>query len=374
MDDIGRYVRTVLVVPLTFSGETPRFAGWRFAASLAHVEGQTIVRALPGESCPAEYLERGPVCDHCRSARNRNDTYVVRHEDGRTKQVGRTCLGDFLGSDAALSAARAAELSLELATIAKQGEDLESGTWGGGGFYLPTFLAVCAALMRKGGWVSAARAREHGGEPTATRAWEVMLELSRDPRAQSPAEQQDREAAEAALEWARSLEDEQTEAEQYLHNLRAIAHAMVVDTRLVGLAGSMVAAHQRATRPKVEMDAPAGHVGTVGAKVSWGLPPQLGKRGAPLKSAPTVMDSSPVTFVRKVSFETQWGWSHICIFRSQAGHTLVWRTSSPGLTDNDAGKAVTLVGTVKGHTDYQGRPQTDLTRCVASVLREKASA
>ena len=83
---------------VTVSGETPKFDGWGFTASLELTDEGSLIRTMPGMECPPEHRERGNVCDHCGTNRRRANTYVVIHDDGRSMNVGKNCLKDFMGS------------------------------------------------------------------------------------------------------------------------------------------------------------------------------------------------------------------------------------------------------------------------------------
>jgi len=85
---------------LTVTGEIPIMAGgWSFAGKLEpHPASKaTIVKPVPGVSFPKKYKNADPTkCEHCKINRPRNETFIVKK--GKTyKQVGRSCLKDFLG-------------------------------------------------------------------------------------------------------------------------------------------------------------------------------------------------------------------------------------------------------------------------------------
>lgn len=102
--------------PVTVTGEAPRYQGWRFVAALQHVTQDdgaeaTVLRVLDSDTpIPAHYREASQVCDHCKAHRRRHATYLVAHDTGAFKQVGSTCIRDFLGHDSPDSLAAAAEL------------------------------------------------------------------------------------------------------------------------------------------------------------------------------------------------------------------------------------------------------------------------
>ena len=380
----GRKV-TIGRIPLTIVGERPSYAGWTFVATLQHLDGENIVRTVPGEILPPAYRHRGPVCDHCRLDRRRADTYVVRHvdgvryEDGRLLQVGRTCLRDFLGSATAENVAAYAQWLADAADAAEDGEHE-----GGGGrretvFTMPGYLAVVAAFVRVVGWLSRTAARERqergegGGGATADMAWMWMdsaryRQQLREDGVDIEITDADRAEAEAAIAWAEALTDAQIDAERgdYLHNLRAVVRSGMVTHRLAGLAGSVVPAYQRAigqerkraakaTEPRLDADT---YVGTVGERTLWTL-----------------------TLDHVTGWEGDYGYTTLLKFKTADGADVAWKASGvPRTVDQsddtdvgqmrgkeisaaDVGKVYTVLGTVKKHEEYKGRKQTQLARC-----------
>ena len=339
-------------VPLTIQGDAPHYQGWTFLAALQHLlqsaeEGyQNIVRAVPGSiyDVPERFRTRGPVCDHCQLARRRNDTYVLRHEDGRVVQVGSTCIGDFLGSADASKIAAAASMLAEARGLAEGGC---SGAGAGGDRTLAEYLSFVAWAVREEGWVSRTAAREENreGAATANRAFAHMLKGL--PRGTAFSAEDVAEAA-AAEAWAESLADAEVDAGKgdYLHNLRAVARTGLVTYRTAGIAASMIVAHQRAVarereraeraaRPKVNM-----HVGTVGKRETFEV----------------VLD-----FV--TGYETQYGYTTVLKFRTAEGACVVWKATNTDLARADVGKRYRVTGTVKAHDEYKGEKQTMVTRC-----------
>lgn len=78
-----------------------------------------------------------------------------------------------------------------------------------------------------------------------------------------------------------------------------------------------------------------------------------------------------VTLLKKITFETQFGYMYISIMKDNDGNVLVWKGSTSlylkkGQYDYKSikeGERCTIRGTVKAHGDYNGTPQTELTRC-----------
>ena len=77
-----------------------KIEGWEFIARIDHSqELGNVVRVLPGKFLPEMYRNTSHLlCQHCGVQRYRRDTFVLRCiETNEYKQVGSTCLKDFLG-------------------------------------------------------------------------------------------------------------------------------------------------------------------------------------------------------------------------------------------------------------------------------------
>lgn len=360
----------VVRVPLTIEGETPRFSGWRFIGTLQHLDDENIVRSLPGEKIPAVYRSRRE-CDHCHTSRRRIDTYVLQHDDGRYVQVGSTCLRDFLGSNEVAAVAARAELLALAVSVAS--DDAEGGGTGGGTGgaerLLSDFLAIAAWVVRTSGWVSktAARERNCSASATAAIAWKLLVDAKEYSEAQCEPSDEDEALAEDAAVWAESITDDV--ADNYLHNLRAVARTGLVSDRTAGIAASTIVAYQRhigqvrleATRAAARLV--ATYVGNVGDKVAFGLV-KKGKR-----NGVSVSNDEPVVLEFTTGYETSYGYTTILKFRTGDGNILLWKaTSDPGISREDVGKRFTVAGTIKEHSEYKGEKQTILTRCKVTAV------
>ena len=339
-------------IPLTIMGDAPHYAGWTFVAALQHLDGENIVRTLPDKTIPETYRTRGPVCDHCRANRRRNDTYVLRHTDGRIIQVGSTCVGDFLGSDDAGNLAAAASMLAAARGIAEEG--CEGFGRDSGDVTLGSFLAFVAWEIRTYGWISRTAARESGGSgtrATADVAWRYLTNKEAREDAKAEPTEEDTKLAADAEAWAESLTGAAIDAERgdYLHNLRAIARSGIVALKSAGLAASTVIAYQRATARERERALRAArptlneYVGTPKKRETW-----------------------TVTLDFVTGYESDFGYVTVLKFRTPEGALLVWKTGSDGggIERSDVGKAYHLTGTVSKHTEYKGEKQTVLSRCI----------
>ena len=337
--------------PLTLIGETPKYAGWTFLAALEHLDGENVVRAVPGHDVPVTYRTRGPVCDHCHSARRRNETYVLRHESGSITQVGSTCIADFLGSDDAGKLAANASYLAAARGIAEEGCEGFSSS-GNRDVMLEDYLVYVAWVVRNEGWMSRTKARELDTNATADRASTLMFDSKAREYAKYDPSAEDVATATASAQWAEEITDADIahETGDYLHNLRAIARSGIVGRKSEGLAASMVVAYQRAVgraRARAERDAaraarkPSEYVGTPKVRQSFGT----------------------VTLDFVTGYDTDYGYTTVLKFLTPEGNVLVWKATSTDVTREDVGKKYELTGTVKKHEDYKGQKQTILNRC-----------
>ena len=347
----------VVVTVLSVSGQAPKLAGWTFVAALQHTSEGNVVRTVPGiEPGPdAKYRTTASVCDHCKLQRNRKDTYVVRHDDGRELQVGRSCLKDFTGHKNPEAIARWAEL---LSTfVGAESWDGEGGGFGGAPWTTTTdFLAQVVHEIGMNGWVSRTRARDaFGVSATADEAWGVLFmtreteeRLGRDRVRELQFTAADIEKAKEALAYAAAYFDQcdadGTELGDYEWNLRIAVAVGGVDWKTAGIVASLIPWWERklgreVARQKVEnLAANSKHVGTVKQRLVF----------------------KGVIIEKVFDWEGDFGWTYQHIMRDAEGNRLVWKSSSKRL---DPGSTVDLKGTVKEHGEYKGVAQTVLTRC-----------
>lgn len=352
--------RTFRVVTMT--GESPKFAGWAFLGTIYHTTEGNMLLSVPGSAIPAEYRTVPSKCDHCRTARRRNDTYVVRHDDGRTMQVGHSCLRDFLGHADPHRLATWAEI---LGAFEREMESSEGG-WGTRVEYtveLAEWFAIVAAQIRLHGWMSAATAREHSTEsrsltPTSQLAWSwafpTWSSMSDSSRAAHKAEtptDADRAIAEQTLAWAQTEYAMREDLNDYAFNCAVVTKASFVNYRTRGIAASIVSGYLRAMERAAELKlaketSTSTHVGTVGERMR-DIKVTLTKTRA----------LAPSDFGSRVMLQLQ----------DEAGNVFVWFTggeSAPEILLDAAGqpRAVFMDATVKQHGEFGGVKQTTVSR------------
>jgi len=327
---------------VTLNAPEPIVNGWMFVATIHHLsEGENVIFNNSNQDLPAEFRERGPVCDHCSFNRRRRDTYVVRNvQSGVHTQVGRTCLKDFTGATTAEKIADSAEWIAEAFEAATEASNKESkgiplsqlSRWS-----LKTFLGFVAAEIRiKSGYTSKAIARDRGIPSTSQMAFNVMTETYR-PKTSDPTEE-DAALAESAIEYYANFEP----ISEFDNNLCVIARSHFVEHKTIGYAAWMIPGFKKtlptAMSTKGHYPAPMGHVGTVGSKIE------------------TIVTIESVKLVES-SFGTSW----LHTMLDSNGNQLKWFCTSTKakLAEN---AVVKISATVKEHKVYKSIPQTMVQR------------
>lgn len=323
-------------------GDMPRINGYTLIGKLIHTEAGNIIAIAPdaqGEATPTEWRDCEPTCDHCNTIRRRSETFLVRCPDGAVKRVGRNCLADFLACDPAGFLARDAFDDVYRAISDRWDEPS-----GFGGHFATTtlhFVACAVSAVQANGFI------KRGSEMQCTADTASFLSGPCPYGSRSEAEWKASQPttehtarAEQAIKWA----VESTETSDYAHNLRVAVASTVANSRFSGILASLPQAFNRALGQVAERAAratapDAGHLGEIGKRIDVA-----------------------VMIVRAKAFESDYGSKLMIAMRSDAGHELITFTTGRGCSANDVGKRLGIRGTVKRHTEYHGRAQTELSR------------
>jgi hypothetical protein len=258
----------IKVFNVLLGGEVPTIDGWEFVAKIDHANKDlgNIIRALPGKTVPERFRQGECNCEHCNINRFRRDTFVLYNAStDEHKQVGRTCLKDFLGGhDNAEAIAKMAELLSYAREVARGFVGSEQG-YDRRYLNLEEFLTHVAAAARiKGYFVSKSMAAEKPGMiPTATVALDALLgsqygliEILDEDQLQSV----------KAIEWAQNLEGELNE---YQHNIKLMAASGAIEFRSATYAASIIGGYLRTiNEPHVKTERPvSNYVGTPGQAI-----------------------------------------------------------------------------------------------------------
>jgi hypothetical protein len=336
-------------VEVLLSGfESPKLNGWSFVARLDHAnEVGNIVRPVPGFVVPDLYRDRESVCEHCKINRYRRDTYLVRNdESGEIKQIGSSCLKDFLGHQHPEKIAKMAELlgyADELARGAMSvGEDRRF-------IDLEAYLAHVALQIDLHGYMSLSKARQINStvinerdmvESTSSRALNSLFPNPRIADELPKPEDKHFDLAIKSIEWAANLGEDGTVLNDYQYNIHVLAASGVIEFRSTGYASSIVGAYMREHDlfPKREPKKVSNFVGKVKDKLEL-----------------------EVEFVNFWERDNDTGRFFIYRFADADGNVFTWMTGT--VIEASKGDKLKLRGTVKDHNEYKGIKSTVLTRC-----------
>jgi hypothetical protein len=303
----------------------PKLDGWEFVARIDHAsEAGNIVRTTGLRDLPEHYRHSDPSCDHCNHKRRRRDTFVVFHEEQGFKQVGSSCLKDFLGHGDAEKWAKMAEVVASIGEFVRgsrntgvQG-DLRDYRW----IDTEDFMMLCAESILQHGFTSKKSSKETGRPSTADDVWGSMSYQL--PIVSNAAQN----LAHAALDWARGLEGELSE---YEHNCYVVANSESLEERSIGIAASIVGVYYSRNRPaKLE----SHFQGVQGQKIEVEV----------MVDQIRTLDNS-----------------YLHMFHDAHGNAYKWFATKRVFGDK-IGKSVRIKGTVKKHEVYKDKKSTLLTR------------
>lgn len=315
---------------LTIEGEPFQYNGWTFVASVEWIEGQPFVGSVPtyqGPEVDRDALIQG-WCDHCKTKRARNKVMIVESASEGRKQVGSSCIKDFLGHDIKPTYFASPSESDFEGGIANQ--PYAAGT--------VDVLAVAVAVVETYGWVSKAMAESK--TPTAHEVNNYLFDrgpggqrIRHDVGAITPAHF---EYATKVQNW---VLNEWQGTGGYADNLRLAASLSRTDYRTLSTLVSAIGTYQKA-----QSDAAA----RANENITEARYAEDGQK---------ITVDVEVTSVRE--FEGDYGHFAYVTFKSPT-HRFKWKASA---RVPKQGQQITLTGTVKGTDEYQGAVFTVLTRC-----------
>jgi hypothetical protein len=187
--DMGIIVSTHVFTPVTISYQPIRVAGgWRFIAAIEHEfvndqQHNTVSGYNLSQETEKQYRHVASHCEHCNVDRKRNLTYIIENMQGVTKQVGSTCIADYVGADV-----RGALFSIQFAAeIESMGDEDDFGGYGSSsGPRMATLrqtVAFSIAHINQYGFVSATKAKEQSefGNHMSSTATLVLTQLFPSP-------------------------------------------------------------------------------------------------------------------------------------------------------------------------------------------------
>lgn len=314
-----------------------KFNGWSFVASLETLHnGQNIVYEADKEvRCPTKFFQSGSRCEHCNQERSRTRTYVVM-KDNVFKQVGSSCLVDFVGNANAERIAQTYAFYGELLLLEQSWND----SLGMGpheiGFAVEQTVARTIAVIEKYGWVSRRKAEEEQLVPTS------QTIQNKEILAQLEVTETHKLLAEAIVTYFRDLNLTAEEASSYILNLSTFAKAGYHTQKGFGIVASMPVAYEKIKQEekRKEDTVVSNHIGEIGQRIQFEGVVQLVHR-----------------------YYGHYGLDGFTVVRTKEGNLI--KAKELGAQKGDT---VSFVGTIAEHGEYNGQKQTKVLRAKNIVI------
>ena len=311
------------------SGPAPKVNGFTIIAKIEDdSEIGRVINVAPGcEDSLVEYRDAKLTCDHCAKKRTRKTHFVVENEAGERRVIGRTCIVDYIGSEDVLNRIKLWKL------IGEASEEKMSGGRGGDTVKVLTWVKYATADTMDRGYRKADS--EYPTRSACSASVYPFNRFDREVKERLDGIEGAEERAQAAIDWAASLTDEEL-GSNYMWTLHRIAKAEFVTPKTFGYAASLYQAYLRATE-------------------------QLEKKQAREKEAAkqVCFDGVEGSRVKGREFKVQrvrgcdgyYGESTIvCLLNEATGEHLTWFASGYKSEWYDAeGDVVTIDFTIKGH-------------------------
>jgi hypothetical protein len=346
----------------------PKVDGWEFVAALTHVaDVGTVMRVCPGvtvtEGELKRYREASPEnCDHCQTARKRNDTFVIRNREGQLNQVGRQCLAAYTGLGDPDRLCSAAELLFSASELLESAEDDGFGGFGGAGgerfVSIATYLPYVACSIREDGWLSRSKAYEQGmmGQSTSDLAFSCGVYARPTDKKRYVPTEKDFNLAAATIEFCedRFAGCDVDSLTDYENSLRVAMSSGVAHPKFKGLIASAVTFYQRDVEKRARAEV-------------WGDIIKNSRFQGVVKER-RIFEGLKVLAYRV--FANDFGSTHFYSFVDGAGNAFAYFATRD--MDLSVGQLVSFNATVKKHErrplkiqtlDKHDYEQTVLTRC-----------
>jgi len=352
-------------VVVTINCPKPSLNGWSFVGRIEHMREETedtsqlgdtinLVYAAPDEEVPAEYHKRDQVCEHCNYNRLRRDTFIIRKGD-EYKQVGSTCLGDFLGVDASSMLAYA-EIIEGAITLCGDPDDFDDAEWGmmrqSRCYGLREVLRAAAALTLNAGYISRKAADESFTKTPTSEILRSYLSC-KCPKTRDeiiPSKwwgERVNTLVDETLTWLQDLATQEfDELGDYLRNLVAVVKINRCPWKAIGILGSApYSLMRKQERDQQNADAQKStHQGTIKQRIE-----------------------RTVTVVMEKPYSSMYGEGVIYKFVDADGNRYLWFASTN--KGWSVGTELTIKGTVKGHEQdkYEGDCNVTVINRVSEV-------
>lgn len=356
---------------IRLTGETPKFKGWEFIATVTGTPNGNILSKVPGyiDNLPEQYRSGNMVCEYCGKARRRINTFIVKsQETGEFQAVGRNCLGKFLGSANPANIANMATWAYDIEEeLSGDDDELKIGGSSHDPYLgLDEFLAITSAVVEKHGWVSRTAAMDNESlTSTVARVIDQIYPNYKDKNREIiKIEDRHREKAKEIIDFARS--DALSTNTDYKNNLKVVTAGPVFNEKFAGIVASLVNFTDRSLEQEKEMAA---------KRAQWAKEKE--ERLAERKKSEFLGEigqriTVPVRVVYHRLVESDFRPSYYIVkMETPNRDQLTWFASNWIFDDDYKDKWYNLTATVKNHETYEGVKQTVVTRGKAESVVER---
>jgi hypothetical protein len=216
------------VVEVALTGKFQPIEGWRFTAAIEHDKEGNIVNGEEGSA--AKYSHAAPTCEHCKTNRYRRHTFIVTHEDGTERQIGKSCLLAYFGKATAESLISDAKF-LDALSCFLEDDDLFKAARGEQYYLTESFVNAAIYSVEESGF----RKNHEGTLENPSTADDATNRYTDVPAEIHPELQ-------AVLEFGRNMTGESN----YAVNMRTALNKTEIKAREKGLVASLVTVYQKA--------------------------------------------------------------------------------------------------------------------------------
>lgn len=300
-------------------GAYPRINGWSFVAEIEHLKTGNIINTF--EELPDSYRDSKPVCEHCSTKRLRKYTYIIKSEEGY-KQVGRSCLTDFVGSENILGVL---DIVKEINNLTNN-QEYTSSTSTKEYYNREDWLYTVVEHLKTNPWISSTKAKEEGLTPT----WKKSLDEY--PKYRHTMEKDKLEYVNAILEYVQCSPLDSN----YMENLYVVLKQEYIELKHLPIVASAVVVYKAHLKKEEERIKMLEYVKNIPNKV-------LGKIGERIQLTATVID--------KRSFWNGFGTTNYLRIKTPDGYLLSTYTTSEGTSLIEVGSKISFKATIKEITD-----------------------
>lgn len=328
-------------INVEITGNIPSYNGWNILGIIDHLEDGNIIKNLSKDGSieiPEMYRTRS-TCDHCNTNHRRNKTILIRSTSGEIKQVGTSCINDFIQRDVE-------------DVVAFLGWDSKITDFGdvedcaGGrieyGEELDTLIAASIRVIKSVGFKKSAE--ENSTKSDLEYYFYNNTEGAAKFRAYCYERTESIDVDTKTVEIINWMQNLDGSSSDFFNNLKVLASGKFVAIKYWGFIAAGVF-----TFLKMEDDRKALENSN---EINDYLPN--------VKVKDRVKVICTLTSIRPI--DGYYGITYLHTFKDQDGRIINWFATSNPMDDSDVGQIMTITGTVKKLDEYNGEKQTMLTR------------